>query len=120
MKATRRRTKNGRLRPRRPREIGTPAEIVDLSWDDSVYHVTNPGLTGGDIDADWRGAYGVGDDALGGTAATPDQSVLDEVGDALGLSQPSDAEFRTSSEILDERDRHRWARDGMPSRRRRA
>ena len=63
-------------------------------------------LCGGDVDADWAGALGVGDEAVGGSAPTPDQDVVDEIGRALGVDQPADAEVYTSSEILRARDRH--------------
>ena len=72
-------------------------------------------LTGGDVDADWRAADAVGDEAVGGSTATPDQDVVDELGEALGVALPSDAEVVTTGEILAARDRHRWhlERDAM-------
>jgi len=33
---------------------------------------------------------------------------VDEIGQALGVPQPSDAQVRTSEEILRERDRRYW------------
>lgn len=65
-------------------------------------------LTGGDVDADWQRAWDSGDEAVGGSTATPDQDIVDEIGRALGVEQESDAEVRTSREILGERDRHRF------------
>lgn len=77
--------------------------------EDRVTHTeTSPRLTGGDVDADWHGAWGAGDEAVGGSAATPDQDVVDEIGDALGVGQASDAEVVPSRDILAERDAHRW------------
>jgi hypothetical protein len=72
-------------------------------------------LTGGDVDADWRRADASGDEAVGGSTATPDQDVVDELGEALGVAQASDAEVVTSGEMLRARDRHRWhlERDAM-------
>jgi hypothetical protein len=72
---------------------------------------TSPALSGGDVDADWQRASSVGEEAVGGSVATPDQDVVDEIGDALGVPQAPDDELRTSSEILDERDRHRWEQE---------
>jgi hypothetical protein len=73
---------------------------------------TNPGtaptLTGGDLDADWQRAASSGDEAVGGSVATPDQDVVDEIGGALGVPQASDAPVRASEEILRERDRQYW------------
>lgn len=65
-------------------------------------------LTGGDLDADWRRAASSGEEAVGGSVATPDQDVVDEIGEALGVAQAPDVELRTSGEILEERDRHYW------------
>lgn len=50
-----------------------------------------------------------------GSTSTPDQDVVDELGAALGVAQPSDAAVVTSGEILAARDRHRWhlERDAM-------
>jgi hypothetical protein len=64
-------------------------------------------LTGGDLDADWQRAGDVGEEAVGGTVATPDQDDVDEIGKALGVSRSPDEEVRTSAEILEKRDRHR-------------
>jgi len=72
------------------------------------HHETGPRLTGGDLDANWRNAWDAGDEAVGGSTSTPDQDVVDELGEALGVAQAPDAEVQSSADILDERDRHRW------------
>jgi hypothetical protein len=69
---------------------------------------TGPALSGGDVDADWQRAYDSGDEAVGGSVATPDQDVVDEIGQALGVAQAPTAEVRTSEEIPRDRDRLRW------------
>jgi hypothetical protein len=74
----------------------------------SARHETSPRLTGGDVDADWQNAAAAGDEAVGGSTSTPDQDVVDELGEALGVPQAPDAEVQTSAEILADRDRHRW------------
>ena len=65
-------------------------------------------LTGGDVDADLQRAELVGEEAPGGSVATPDQDRVDEIGEALGVPQDPDEEVRTSAEILEERDKRRW------------
>ena len=72
---------------------------------------TSPRLTGGDVDADWQRAHLVGEEAPGGSVATPDQDRVDEIGNALGVPRGPDEEVRASSEILDERDRRRWEQE---------
>lgn len=98
------------MKPRRRTRRG-PAQagaIVRLGHDVAVHAEASPRLTGGDVDADWHGAYASGDEAVGGSTPTPDQDVVDELGDALGVAQAFDAEVVTSGEILAARDRHRW------------
>jgi Family of unknown function (DUF6335) len=103
---------SGRTQRRRPRfptkTSAEPSRLVDAFGDFSVHHETSPRLTGGDVDADWQNAWACGDEAVGGSTATPDQDVVDELGEALGVAQAPDAELRTTGEILAERDRHRW------------
>ncbi len=71
------------------------------------YHGTSPALTGGDVDADWKRAAASGEESVGGTVATPDQDVVDDLGKAVGVPRGPDEPFRASSEILDARDRRR-------------
>lgn len=78
------------------------------------YTDTSPELTGGDVDAAWEQAAMVGDEAVGGTAATPDQSVVDDLGAAVGLEMDDNAFLRTN-EILSERDDRRWELEPMSS-----
>ena len=72
------------------------------------HHETSPILSGGDLDADWMRSEGAGEETVGGSVATPDQDVVDEIGRALGVEQAPDEQVRTSGEILRERARHRW------------
>jgi hypothetical protein len=88
--------------------LADAGDLVEMSLGPLITAV----LTGGDIDADWMRAGDVGDEAVGGSAATPDQDIVDEIGRALGVEQESDAEVWTSREILRERDRHRWEQEG--------
>lgn len=97
-----------RAHRRTVRDVPREAEIVSLMEDRAAHTETSPRLTGGDVDADWHAAWDAGDEAVGGSVATPDQSVVDELGEALGVAQAPDAEVVTSGEILAERDSHRW------------
>ena len=72
---------------------------------------TSPALTAGDLDADWIRAASVGEEAPGGTVATPDQDRVDDIGKALGVPRAPDEELRTSQEILEGRDRNRWEQE---------
>lgn len=71
---------------------------------------TSPALTGGDVDADWQGAYAVGDEAAGGDNPTPDQQRVDDIGRALGVEYQDNEELQGVDKI-DKRDRRRWELD---------
>jgi hypothetical protein len=75
---------------------------------------TGPGMTAGDVDADWVAAYSVGDEAPGGDNPTPGQTVVDEVGRALGVEYAAGEELSSTGKIED-RDRHRWELDPASS-----
>lgn len=78
------------------------------------YTSTSPELTGGDIDAGWDQAAMVGDEAVGGTVATPDQSIVEELGAAVGIDY-DDAQPIQTNDILEGRDSQRWELDPMSS-----
>lgn len=83
-------------------------EPMGLMRDVVAHTETSPRLTGGDVDADWQAAYSSGEESVGGSVATPDQDIVDEIGRALGVEQEIDAPVRASDEILRARDRLRW------------
>jgi hypothetical protein len=74
------------------------------------HHETGPGMTGGDVDADWESAYSVGDEAPGGDNPTPDQDIVDEIGRALG-NEYQDNEPLKGADKISARDKHRWELD---------
>jgi len=83
-----------------PRSYGVPpADTADVL--EMMFHCTP-------LDGDWMRAWDSGDEAVGGSTATPDQDIVDDLGRALGVAQEPDAEVWTSQDILRERDRHRW------------
>ena len=75
---------------------------------------TDAALAGGDVEADAQSAYAVGDEAPGGDNPTPDQDVVAEIGEALGLAY-QDTEELGGERKLEERDRHRWELDPASS-----
>ncbi len=78
------------------------------------YTFTSPELTGGDVDARWEEAADVGDEAVGGTVATPDQNVTEDLEKAVGLEMDDRAFLRTQ-DILEQRDNRRWELDPVSS-----
>jgi hypothetical protein len=75
---------------------------------------SSPVMTGGDVDANWQGAYAVGDEAPGGDNPTPDQDRVDDIGKALGVTYEDNEELKASDKIA-ERDKHRWELDPASS-----
>uniref|UniRef100_B8HKE8 Uncharacterized protein n=1 Tax=Cyanothece sp. (strain PCC 7425 / ATCC 29141) TaxID=395961 RepID=B8HKE8_CYAP4 len=71
------------------------------------YHEASPELTGGDVDANWEQANAVGDESVGGTVATPDMDIVDDLGKAVGLEM-ADQTFLRTTELLEQRDDQRW------------
>src|SRR5262245_51840664 len=49
----------------------------------------------------------VGEETPGGTAPTPDQNVVDDIGRAYGLQEEDTGALRSGAEVLTRRDRHR-------------
>jgi len=77
------------------------------------HHSRTPQLSGGDVDADWARAD-IGDETVGGSSPTPDQDIVDELGEAVGLTY-EDNEPLQSTDKVSERDRKRWELDPASS-----
>lgn len=77
------------------------------------HHSTSPTLSGGDIDAAWEDAD-VGEESVGGGNPTPDQSIVEELGEAMGLTYEDNEPLHTTEKIA-ARDQHRWELDPASS-----
>ena len=89
---------------------GINAGGTEIEEKANQYNATNPSLTGGDVDAYWEGANSVGDEAVGGTVATPGKNVTEELEKAVGLEMDDRQPLQTN-DILDRRDNNRWELD---------
>jgi hypothetical protein len=82
----------------------------EVPWQDQALQDTKEPaeavLTGGDVDAAWDQAA-VGDETVGGSSPTPDQDIVDEIGEALGVTYQEGEPLRTSEKI-EQRDAERW------------
>ena len=67
----------------------------------------SPEISGGDLDASWQTGDAAGEETVGGSAPTPDQDRVDELGAAAGLIYRDDEPLDADTKILD-RDRNRW------------
>ncbi|HMG34370.1 MAG TPA: DUF6335 family protein [Blastocatellia bacterium] len=86
-------------------------ELIDRELRE--HHSRTPELSAGDIDADWARAD-VGEETVGGSAPTPGQDVVEDLGEAVGLTY-EDNEPLQPDEKVRERDRHRWELDPASS-----
>ena len=77
------------------------------------HHSRTPDLSAGDIDADW-GRADVGEETVGGSAPTPDMDIVEELGEAVGLTYEDNEPLHTT-EKMEERDRKRWELDPASS-----
>lgn len=69
----------------------------------------SPQVSGGDVDAAWDYARISGEETFTGHAPTPDQDVVDELGEAAGLTYRDDEPLNYGK--VSERDEHRWELD---------
>jgi len=102
--------KTQRSRSRRRVAGEGPEDVLTTpSLDTRLTHTgVGPALSGGDVDADWQDAESTGEETVGGTVATPDQNVVDDIGRALGVEQGPSAPVMPTEDILHDRDRRRW------------
>jgi hypothetical protein len=75
---------------------------------------TDPTLAAGDVDASWDLAESAGDDTPGSGTSTPDQSVVDDIGRAVGVTYQDNEDLRPGGKEHD-RDVHRWELDPASS-----
>ena len=77
------------------------------------HHSMSPELSGGDIDAAWDRAD-VGEETVGGSSPTPDQDVVDQLGEAVGLIYEDNEPLDTERKVA-KRDDRRWELDPASS-----
>lgn len=64
-------------------------------------------MRAGDPDDDGLANEYVGDETPGGSASTPDQNEVDDIGRAYGLQEEDSGALRSAAEVLERRDRKR-------------
>jgi hypothetical protein len=73
----------------------------------------SPDLSAEDVDAAWDRAD-IGEEVVSGSSPTPDQDIVEEVGEAIGVTY-QDREPLVMDEKLAKRDVHRWELDPASS-----
>jgi hypothetical protein len=96
-------------------EPGMPdlADLADTARPTSPLTKEIAELAGGDLDASFDVGTS-GEEAVGGSEATPDQNDVDDIGTALGVADPDEHPIATTERIA-ARDRERWELDPASS-----
>ena len=97
-----------------PPEVDVTASVNELRTLLRLNTSCDPGICAGDVDARWDMAESSGDETAGASSTTPDQSVVDLIGEALGITYGSDEELWLVTKER-ERDIHRWELDPASS-----
>ena len=71
------------------------------------YNSMDPTFSGGDVDAAWEDSDVSGEESVGGSVSTPDQDIVEDLGEAAGVTYRDDEPLDSDKKILD-RDRNRW------------
>src|SRR4030095_12655824 len=100
------------------REVGEAAQLGSAGRQHMLdklreHHSTSPALSGGDVDAAWEDAD-VGEESVGGGNPTPDQDVVEELGEAVGRVFEDGEPLHTTEKVM-ARDEHRWELDPASS-----
>lgn len=92
-----------------------PVDDLDiLISSEQTESVSDPAPTGGDIDVDPELASTGGEEAVGGSASTPEQNNVDEIAASVGVEM-HDQEDQYANEMLNLRDDRRWELDPKSS-----
>lgn len=97
-----------------PLEVDPTGQVIDHLGHRELDTSTSPRLAGGDLDARWDQAEAAGEETVGGSAPTPGQDLVDEIGRAVGVTYQEGEELKVGAKE-EERDRHRWELDPASS-----
>lgn len=81
--------------------------------DRTEYTARTPILTGGDVDAGWEYSD-IGEETVGGSNPTPDQDIVHDLGEAVGVTYEDDEPLKFGDKVA-ERDTSRWELDPASS-----
>ncbi|HEV7699133.1 MAG TPA: DUF6335 family protein [Pyrinomonadaceae bacterium] len=87
-----------------------PADSAELLERLDLNHETSPAESGGDIDARWEDTDSTGEESVGGSQPTPDQSDVEANAHAMGIDF-QDNEPLDFIEKMEKRDRDRFELD---------
>jgi hypothetical protein len=108
------RNRNGLADDIEPPTVDTTAsaaKLADRLRNDSL---ADPVVTAGDVDAQWEGAQFSGDESAVSSMTTPDNNVVEDIGQAMGVTYRDDEELKFGEKERS-RDIKRWELDPASS-----
>jgi hypothetical protein len=108
------RNRNGLRDDIEPPAVDISASSAKLSHRLRNDALADPTITAGDLDAQWESAQFTGDESAVSSMPTPEQSVVDDIGTAMGVTYQDNEELRFG-EKESSRDRKRWELDPASS-----
>lgn len=97
-----------------PPAVDTAAGSAKLAHRLQNDPLADPTITAGDVDAQWEGAQFSGDESAVSSMPVPGQSVVEEIGQAMGVTYQDNEELKVGEKERS-RDKHRWELDPASS-----
>lgn len=108
------RNRNGLGDDIEPPAVDTTASAAKLAHRLRNDSLADPTISAGDVDAQWESAQFTGDESAVSSMPTPEQNVVEEIGQAMGVTYQDDEELRVGDKERS-RDRRRWELDPASS-----
>jgi hypothetical protein len=108
------RNRNGISDEIEPPEVDISASSAKLANRLKNDSLADPVITGGDLDAQWEAAQFSGDESAVSSMPTPEQNIVDDIGQAMGVTYQDNEELKVGDKERS-RDRKRWELDPASS-----
>ena len=108
------RNRNGLPDDIEPPAVDTTAGAAKLAHRLRNDSLADPVVTAGDVDAQWESAQFSGDESAVSSMTTPDNNVVEDIGQAMGVTYQDDEELKFGEKERS-RDKKRWELDPASS-----
>jgi len=108
------RNRNGLNDDLEPPAVDISASAAKLAQRLSEDSLADPSITSGDVDAQWEGAQFSGDESAVSSMTTPEQNMVDDIGQAMGVTYQDNEELKFGEKERS-RDQKRWELDPASS-----
>jgi len=108
------RNRNGLDDDLEPPAVDISAGAAKLAQRLNEDSLADPSITSGDVDAQWEGAQFSGDESAVSSMTTPEQNMVDDIGQAMGVTYQDNEELKFGEKERS-RDHKRWELDPASS-----